>query len=335
MSNRDGTKGAPLLAGQRRAAPRPVGAFPARVARRCLAASPHAWALGGLAAAVVAVALLVPSGAQAQPGVLDNVRDQYLTQTRAWLGPISGIARRLFIGLAMIEFTISGFLWLVRKDDLTEIAQKLMLKVILTSFCLMLITGARVWLPPLVNSFAAAGQSAGVVPIPAGPSEIIDLGVQLAFWTIDTTGLPLTPEAFITAGFALLSRVVIFGAFLWTAAMLLLAWVESYVALAGGVLFLGFAGFRATAGFAENYLNYLVFLGVRLFLFYLVLGVGTSVIMTTVRALPPSMNPRQMADVLAMSVVFALLCIRVPSSAASRVASGAQLGIGAAHRGLT
>ena len=68
----------------------------------------------------------------------------------------------------------------------------------------------------------------------------------------------------------------------------LLAWVESYVALAGGVLFLGFAGFRATAGFAENYLNYLVFLGVRLFLFYLVLGVGTSVIMTTVRALPPS-----------------------------------------------
>lgn len=291
--------------------------------------------LGVAVVAAGALLALAPVVAHAQPGVLDTVKDQYLAQTRTWLGPISSIARRLFIALALIEFTVSGFLWLVRKDDLTEIAQKLMLKVILTSFCLMLITGARVWLPPIVNSFAVAGRSAGVVAVPAGPSEIIDLGIQLSLWTIDTTGLPLTPEAFITAGFALASRLVVFGAFLWTAAMLLLAWVESYVALAGGVLFLGFAGFRATAGFAENYLNYLVFLGVRLFLFYLVLGVGTQVIMTTVRALPPSMSPRQMADVLAMSVVFALLCIRVPSSAASRVASGAQLGIGAAHRGLS
>ena len=56
--------------------------------------------------------------------------------------------------------------------------------------------------------------------------------------------------------------------------------------------------------------------------------------MGTVRALPPSMSPRQLADVLAMSVVFALLCVRVPSSAASRISSGAQFGIGHAHRNL-
>jgi type IV secretion system protein TrbL len=284
---------------------------------------------------VVAIAaVVVASAAAAQSTVLDDTQQAYRTTVRTWLGPMSALARRLFVSLAALEVAVSGLLWTLRRDSLDEIAGKFLLKFILLSVVLLLITGAGYWLPPIVNSFAYAGRVAGVAPIAAGPSEIVDLGVYLAFWAIDTTGLPIAPSSLITSAFALVSRLVVLGAFLWVAAMLVLAWVESYVALAGGVLFLGFGAFRATAPIAENYLGYLVFLGVRLFLFYLLLGIGTATITTALERMPPAMEPRQMAEVMAMAVIFAVLVLRIPSSMASRVAGGTSFGLAHALRHL-
>jgi type IV secretion system protein TrbL len=160
----------------------------------------------------------------------------------------------------------------------------------------------------------------------------VDLGVYIAFSKIDTTGLPLSTSSLLTAVFAIVARLVILGAFLWVAALLVLAWVESYVAIAGGVLFLGFGGFRATAQYAENYLNYLVFLGVRLFLFYLLLGVGMTIFGTTITGMPPTATPQEMAELVAMAVIFAALILRIPGNTADRVAGSASFGLAAALR---
>ena len=293
--------------------------------------------LGTYAGVVVLLALaaaIATSVAAAQGGVLDNTQQAYRTTIRTWLGPMAALARRLYVTLAALEVSISGMIWMLRRDSLDEIAAKFLLKFILLSVVLLLITGAGYWLPPIVNSFAYAGRAAGVAPIAAGPSEIVDLGVYMAFWAIDTTGLPISPASMLTSAFALVSRLVVLGAFLWVAAMLVLAWVESYVALAGGVLFLGFGAFRGTAQFAENYLGYLVFLGVRLFLFYLLLGIGTSTITEALRAMPRAMEPRQMAEVVAMAIIFAVLVLRIPSSTASRVAGSASFGLAHALRSL-
>jgi signal transduction histidine kinase len=67
--------------------------------------------------------------------------------------------------------------------------------------------------------------------------------------------LPISFAFLETAFYALTSRLVITFAFITVAVMVILTWVEAYVALAGGVLFLGFGGMRATAQFAENYLG--------------------------------------------------------------------------------
>lgn len=291
--------------------------------------------LGRTAVVLALVALAVAAAvsvSHAQGGVLDNTQQAYRTTIRGWLGPMSGLARRLFASLAGIEIVVSGLLWTLRRDSLDEIAAKFLLKFILLSVVLLLITGAGYWLPPIVNSFAYAGRVAGVAPIAAGPSEIVDLGVYMAFWAIDTTGLPIAPAAFLTAAFALVARLVVLGAFLWVAAMLVLAWVESYVALAGGVLFLGFGAFRGTAPIAENYLGYLVYLGVRLFVFYLLLGIGTATITSALERMPRAMEPQQMAEVMAMAIIFAVLVLRIPASMASRVAGSSHFGLAQALR---
>jgi type IV secretion system protein TrbL len=285
-----------------------------------------------VATLVVIACLAAPQLVAQQQGVLDSAQDFYRQTTRTWLAPISAIARRLFVTLAAIEISISGMVWSVRRDSLDEMAAKFLFKFIILSFVLLLITGAGFWLRPLVNSLAVAGSVAGVVPVPAGPSEVVDLGIRVAFANLDLSNLPVAFSSFATLAFFVISRLTVMVAFIAVAGLLVLAWVESYVALAGGVLFLGFGGFRATAQYAENYLNYLIYLGVRLFVFYLLLSAGTTIIATYI---PPNLRvttPQEMTQVVAITVIFAVLVLRIPSNMASRVAAGGNFGIAQALR---
>ena len=278
--------------------------------------------------------LLVASDAGAQRAILDNTQDAYRATSRAWLGPISAIARRLFVSLAAIEVTISALFYVLRRDSLDEVAGKFLVKFIVLSAVLMCITSAGYWLPPIVNGFARAGQVGGGAGFAVGPSGIVDMGLNIALYKIDTTGLPLSFASLETALYALASRLVILGSFLVVAVMVLLTWVEAYVALAGGVLFLGLGGFRATAQYAENYLGFLVYIGVRLFLLYLLLGIGVSMITTQIAGMPPAMRPEQMGELLAISVTFAAITTIVPRNMASRIAGTSSFGIAQALRGL-
>lgn len=280
----------------------------------------------------IAMLCLASGHAHAQRTVLDDAQDAYRSNIRTWLGPISAIARRLFVLLAGIELAVSGILYTVRRDALDEVASRFLLKFILLSAVLMLITSAGYWLPPIVNGLASAGQVAGVSPV--GPSGIVDLGLNLAWGKIDTSGLPITLSALETSLWALCSRLVITGSFIVVAVMVVLTWVEAYVALAGGVLFLGFGGSRMTAQFAENYLAFLFYIGTRLFVLYLLLGIGVTTIQTQLASMPPAMEPTQMGELLAISVIFAVLTTRIPLTMASRISGSASFGLANALRSL-
>jgi type IV secretion system protein TrbL len=275
-----------------------------------------------VAIAVLGLAVLaVPLAAQ-QGGILDTAQDFYRATTRAWLAPMAVLGRRLFAALAAIEITLSGLYYVLRREALDEMAGRFLLKFVLLSFVLLLITSAGVWLRPIVTSLAAAGRVAGVLPVPVGPSEVVDVGTRIAFSTLDVSALPFAWSSLATMLSFLVSRFVVLGAFLWVATELVATWVTSYVALAIGPFILGFGGLRVTAPFAEHYLNYLVYLGFKLFLIYLLLAAGMTIVGTYI---PPTLKvttAREMGDVLAISVIFARLVYRVPSAMASRVTGG-------------
>ena len=270
----------------------------------------------------------------AQGQVLNQAQDFYRTTAQTWLGPMEAIARRLFISLATIETALSALLYTLRRESLDELAARFLVKFILLSFILLLITSAGVWLRPIVNGLAAAGSSAGIVAPPATPSEIIDMGTYIAFTVVSTEGVPITASAFTGLFFALAARLVVYACFMAVAVMLVLAWVEAYVGLAGGVLFLGLGGFRATAHYAENYLNYLVWLGCRLFAMYLLLTIGTTIVASYI---PPTLlatEGRSQGVVATVCVIFAVLTVRIPGNMANHIATGANFGIAHALRNL-
>ena len=145
----------------------------------------------------------------------------------------------------------------------------------------------------------------------------------------------------VAAFFILLSFVI-------AAAMLLLTVIESYLVVGGATILLGFGGSRWTAPIAEGYFGYVIRVGTRLLFFYLVLGIGVQIATQWLAALTAACNPvatalpwfatygappkaimttvcsntipvRTMLDLMALSIVFLIVTLAVPYTAASIV----------------
>jgi type IV secretory pathway TrbL component len=98
----------------------------------------------------------------------------------------------------------------------------------------------------------------------------------------------------------------------------------------GAVVLLG------TAQYAENYLNYLVYLGIPLFVLDLLVLVGSTVLTRMADAIhgaPGSAGTQQTAAAVAAAVIVAGLILRVPANMAGRITTSHSFGLTDALRG--
>ncbi len=296
--------------------------------------SPKCVAVSVGVAVLLAILLSVP--VIAQEPVLDGIGQQYQAASRLWRPRLIPIAQRLFMILAGIEFAVSGAIWALRRDSLDDIAAKFLLKFTLMAFLLALITSFTYWIPPIVNGFAAAGEQA-IGGLTVSPSGVLDIGRETSLKVLATLDLGVMFKNPAMAIYGALAALIIALAYIAIAAQLVLVLVESYVVLGGGVLFLGFSAFRATAGFAENLVAYTFGVGIKIFLLYLIVGLGTEIARGWIPLIQASTffgSASPLLQVVGGAVIFAVLAIRVPNAVASRLAGQSSLGIGAALRAL-
>lgn len=286
------------------------------------------------------LAQAAPAPAPASTVALDNIASSFQAGASVWLGRLSSIAQRLFISLGTLEVVVSGLLWMLRRDNLDEIAAKFLLKFIVLSFMLTLITAFGYWLPRIIDSFEEAGSRAIGGPT-ISPSSIIDTGVQLAglvLRAVNWIGAVQTPTVLVTGLFAAAAALLIEVAYVVIAAMVLLTWIEGFIALGGGVLFLGFAASRWSAAYAENFINYVVSIGIRIFVLYLVVGIGMSVTNDMLpiisAAITTSSDLTPLAQVLGMALLISIVAVRVPLAVAGRVTAQHSFGLAQALRSL-
>jgi type IV secretion system protein TrbL len=292
-----------------------------------------------IALVVIALALAAPVAAQApQVPVLDGIAAHYRDAARLWRPRLLPIAQQLFMLLASLEFAVSGAIWALRRDSLDDIAAKFLLKFTLVAFLLALITSFTTWIPPIVNGFAAAGERAIGSSVTVSPSGIIDIGRQTALTVLNTLDVGVMLRNPAMALFGALAALIIAVAYIVIAAELVLALIESYLVLGGGVLFLGFAAFRGTAGFADNLIAYTFGVGVKVFLLYLIVGLGTQIAKSWIPLIQAStfFGPTSpLLEVVGGAVIFAILTVRVPARVAGRLSGHASVGIAHALRALS
>jgi len=286
-------------------------------------------------AAVIVAALALPAAAAAQPGTLDNVVRSYSEISQSWLTRLTPIAQTTFAVLAGIELALAGLVWGLR-SNLDGFVRAMVQKIMLLSFFFGLIYLFPVWVPTITASFERAGRAASGVGT-VNPSEVLDLGINLAgqiLLSVGSIGFLAHPAGNVVAS---ITSLIVLLAFTAIAAQLCLVLVETYIVLTAGILLLGFAGSSITAPLADRYIAYSVRVGIRILLLLLLTGVGAeladtwSLLVQRGSVYPANLQP--FFEVLAGSLVFALVVWRIPNDVAAHLTDGVSFRLSEALRG--
>jgi type IV secretion system protein TrbL len=262
--------------------------------------------------------------------ILTDLVNAFQMATAGWFGALFPVARNLFFTLAAIEIVWAASWWVVERDDPTQILVQFLRRIIAIGFFLAILTFADVWVPAIIDGFATAGRTAGGLP-ELNPSTVIDQGIAVAstlIASISVAGWFTSPGGNLVAAIA---SLLTFLAFVIIAGQLALSLIEMYIVIGGGVLLLGFAGSRWTMPFAERYLSYAVAIGIKLFVLYLIIGVGTALAASWAPTLAGvGTSPADLFAILGASFVYMIVAWQIPSFASAMIAGSVNLTLGTA-----
>lgn len=291
-------------------------------------------------------------------GTFDDIANQFNAAAIKYSAAIQPYAIKLFVGLLLIDILVTWIQFIAEgQADSSFFLGRLIKHVLSGGFIYLMIVNAMSWMQAVLNSFSRIGAAATGLPA-LSPQTVLQLGGNMAstiFNTPATASLMTNIELAIVQS---ISAFVVLLSFVVTAAMLLLTLIEAYLVVGGGVILLGFGANRFTAPAAEGYFGYVIRVGVRLLFFYLVLAIGVqmagqwSAAITaackpipatlpwwTTYGLPPSsivttvcsgtIPVSVMLDYAAFAIVFMIVCIAVPHTAAS--IAGGTIGLALSH----
>lgn len=259
--------------------------------------------------------------------ILNDIVRDYGSITGAWFGALFPIAQAIFWTLVLIELVWSAIWWAVDREDGLGVIAALLRKVLAVGFFYAILLNANSWIRAVVEGFRTAGSAASGLDA-LNPSGVFDQGITLATKIFNAPNqLGLLDKIFpsIVAAFC---AVIVIVAYAIIAAQLLVALVESYIVIGGGILLLGFSGSRWTKFFSERYLSYVASVGVKLFVLYLIMGVGMSIAARWVPVLAEGgFSPTPLLYVTGGSLVFLFLTWHIPSVAGAMMAGAVTLSL--------
>src|SRR5262249_54061990 len=260
-------------------------------------------------------ALVGPTGDPIAP-----VWEQFANAQAVWFPVLFDYAQKVFLSLALVEVGLGALLWMTQGRDAEQISGGLFRKIIWIGFMYAVWLNAERWLPAVTDCFAIAGSTASGVPA-LNPGEVVLQGIGIAakmFATVGLWGLLASP---VGLAVTLVAAFVILFAFLLIALQLLFTLIESYIVTGAGVFLLGLAAFRGTATISERYLGYVVAVGIKLFVLYLIIGAGTTLATQWSEAITPA-NMASFAgplSIMAAALCYGAIAWHVPSVAASAI----------------
>jgi type IV secretion system protein TrbL len=263
--------------------------------------------------------------------ILTTITQQYSNATVGWYSYLFPIASHLFAMLAIIELAWSGLWWMVEKSEMTSLWAELLKKIVVIGFFYFIMLNAQTWLPAIIRSFMMIGAGASHLSA-LDPSSLLSQGISIAstvFIPLEKAGLLNTNLGeWIVAG---ISSLIILISFAVIAGLLVVTLVESYMVVGAGVLMLGFSSSRWTMQYSINYLTYAISVGVKLFVLYLVVGVGSTIAATWGDLILTEgfKNLSPYFEVLGSSIVFAFIAFSIPAKASSLVSGSSHSSVGA------
>src|SRR5438034_6652989 len=245
--------------------------------------------------------------------ILNDIVRDYESVTAAWFNSLFPIAQGVFWTLVLIELIWSAVWWVVDREDGLGVVTALLRKVLAVGFFYALLLNGGTWIRAVVKGFTQAGSAAsGLADL--SPTGVFDQGLALANKILNAVeGLGILEKVFPSL-VASLTALVVVVSFAIIAAQLLVALVESFIVIGAGILFVGFSGARWTKFFTERYLSYVASVGVKLFVLYLIMGVGMNIAARWVSVIDRGgFSPIPFFYVMGGSLVFLFLSCHIAS----------------------
>jgi type IV secretion system protein TrbL len=263
------------------------------------------------------------------PRILNSLLDQLQFAAGVWAFNLHPIALRLFGLLSSLELVYSSTYQVLEmfsaERGVGHLLGFLLKKVLYLGFAYYLVMNAGTLLPQVILGFQYAGSAATGLP-GLSPSGFLETGASVTVRFVQAfneTGLLHDPFATLCVAIGAWISTLAFAAM---AGIVLLTLVESYVALAGVSFLLATAASRWTAPIAEGILAYVLRVGVRLFVLYLLAGVVQSATLEWARLLGGGLfsgpTPLELLTFTGSAVTVVLLLWSAPRMAASIVPPG-------------
>jgi type IV secretion system protein TrbL len=252
-------------------------------------------------------ALIIPALASAgtvSTGVFNTIEADMQTSMQSWYGPMYNGAVATFTGLALIEITWLGAVWLLSRKTFEDIIPSLVKKLITLGFFYAILLNSATWVPDIMNTLMDMGQAASHMPT-ISPSQIAGDAINVFFnvfhqsmdavtgntstaivdiwsgnWAAAANSAKKAATALATdalapglvLGLDLIIGAILYLSIIYLALELMVVQIESFFVLSVGVVMLGFGGARWTARFVEPYLHYALATGMRLLIITLMAG---------------------------------------------------------------
>ncbi|MFC0697968.1 P-type conjugative transfer protein TrbL [Paraburkholderia humisilvae] len=264
-----------------------------------------------------------------------------------WGRVVKDYAQRLFWLLVSIDFGWTTVTYVLDKLEFADILKSLIKKVMTICFFWQLLKMSDTYIPTIIGMFKSAGIDAGKAaaktdPSAVTPDGIVSTGYDAAMAAFEAMmRLGVLEKIAVVIPITVLS-LIIFLSFLFVAAQLLIIQIESYIAIGGGVILLGFGGSRWTTDMATKYLQYAVATGIKLMVLYMIVGAGQT-LFDNLRIDTAHLFDTTLVA-MGEAVVYAYLAISVPQIASAMMSGspsltaggmlGAAMTVGAAAAGV-
>jgi type IV secretion system protein TrbL len=208
----------------------------------------------------------------AAPNDVSQIIRQFQSATLPWLTIGEQVATSLFGILAVIEFGITLGMLALAQADITLWGATLVRKFLTVgAFYALLLLGPTL-MQSIIDSYVRFGSMASGVPsITAG--DILADGIDIAATLlIAAVGAGIT-LSIITSLLMVLSAFVIGWSFVKLVKGFVMAKIESFITIYAAVIQLGWGASRFTSIYAERYVAAAMATGVKLMVFYFIVGI--------------------------------------------------------------
>lgn len=210
--------------------------------------------------------------------VMDTIEQMFASTSGGWLLNAEKYAKIMLLTLAVIDLICLGIKHVLKADSAQDVFNDVVWKVIFIGGILSILQFLPALTDPhtgVLKGFEILGAKiTGISKL--SPTGVIDTGLQVVSSLIQhIKQAPLT--AIFEAGVYLIAIAVIIYCFIVIAVQIILTKIEAYLVMYGGCVFLFFAGSKFTKKYSSGYLTYILTVGVKLFIAYLIVAVGVGI----------------------------------------------------------